>query len=391
LTSWRSTERSWPAASWRSHPRRGYCRTVCCAFEQDQNTLDIYFSLPEYRSGGLNVSSGKDDRNTRYMSEVVMRRDENTGLAEKPIQVARKNFRLLVEGESLEGSSALPMARVIRTPSGEYQLDPHFVPPLINIEASEYLMSIARRLVEILSAKSSAMSDSRRQRNLSLAEFGIADVATFWLLYTVNTYMPHLRHLYETRRGHPGELYSAMLGLAGALTTFSLTIHPRDLPGYDHLELAECFTELDEKLRELLDTVVPANYVSLPMQLVEPSVYATAVDQDRYITAPQMFIALKAEMGQAELTKKVPQLVKVSSGDHVARLIKQALPGLEMTHVANPPSAIAVKLDYQYFRLSKSGSEWDHIKLARNVAAYVPQDFPEPQLELVVVLPPKES
>jgi hypothetical protein len=29
--------------------------------------------------------------------------------------------------------------------------------------------------------------------------------------------------------------------------------------------------------------------------------------------------------------------------------------------------------------------------LARNLAAYVPQDFPNPELELVIVLPPRAS
>ena len=48
-----------------------------------------------------------------------MRRDENTGLAEKPIQVARKNFRFLVQGESLDGSAVLRAARVIRAPQPE--------------------------------------------------------------------------------------------------------------------------------------------------------------------------------------------------------------------------------------------------------------------------------
>jgi len=359
-------------------------------WEPDQETLDVYLAIPEYRHGGLNVSSGAAEKNTRYLAEVVTRRDENTGLAEKPIQVARKNFRLLVEGESLEGSSALPVCRVRRSGTGEYQLDPHFVPPLIDITASEYLLAIARRLVEILTAKSSTLSDARRQRSMSLAEFGISDVASFWLLYTVNTHMPQLRHLFETRRGHPAELYSLMLSLAGALTTFSTAIHPRDLPAYDHADLSGCFTVLDEKLRELLDTVVPENCVSLPLQLVEPSVYATAVDQERYFEAPQMFLAVKAEMKQAELTKKAPQLIKVGSADQIKRLIKQALPGVELTHTSKPPSAVRVKLDYQYFRLATSGPEWEYIELARNMAAYVPADFPEPQLELVVVLPAKK-
>ncbi len=153
--------------------------------------------------------------------------------------------------------------------------------------------------------------------------------------------------------------------------------------------LSGCFSDLDEKLRELLDTVVPANYVSLPMSLVKPSVYATAVDQDRYFAAPQLYLALKASVEQADLIKRAPGLIKVSSADNIDRLITQALPGVELTHTAKPPSAIPVKLDYQYFRLGKSGSEWEAIKLARNVSAYVPDDFPEPQLELVVVLPPK--
>lgn len=360
-------------------------------WEPDQESLEVYLAIPEQRPSGQNVSLGKADQNTRYLAEVVMRRDENTGLGEKPIQVARKNFKLLVEGESLEGSSALPIARVTRTPTGEYQLDSRFVPPLIDIVASDYLSTIARRLVEMLSAKSSVLADTRRQRNQSLAEFGVSDVANFWLLYTVNAYMPVLRHLFETRRGHPGELYAVMLSLSGALTTFSSAVHPRDLPAYDHSKLSDCFTALDHKLRELLETVVPANYVSLPMRLVEVSVYATAVDQDRYFAAPELYLAFKAEMKPAELIQKAPQLLKISSADNLDRLIKQALPGVELRHVPKPPAAIPVKLDYQYFRLNKSGAEWDAIQFARNVAAYVPSDFPDPQLELVVVLPPPEK
>ena len=59
-----------------------------------------------------------------------------------------------------------------------------------------------------------------------------------------------------------------MLSLAGSLTTFSLDVHPRDLPEYDHDDLGSCFTNLDVKLRELLETVVPTNFVSLPLKLV---------------------------------------------------------------------------------------------------------------------------
>lgn len=353
----------------------------------DQQSLDIYLSIPEYRLGGYNVSTTPRDRHTRYAAEVLMRRDENTGLAEKPIQVARKNLRLLVQGETLEGSSVLRAARVLRTPTGGYQLDPQFVPPLIDIAANEYLRALARRLVEILSARSAALAGIRRQKNQSLAEFGITDVASFWLLYTINGYLPQFRHLYETRRGHPAVLYSTMVSLAGALTTFSSTLHPRMLPSYDHENLSLCFEELDAKLRVLLDTVVPLNCVSLPLKLVSSSIYATAIDQDRYLRAQQLYLAVSAETTPAEVMRKIPQLVKVSSHDNLDRLIRQALHGVGLTHVPNPPSAIPVKRSHQYFLLSQSGPEWEAIVRARNLSAYVTADMPDPQMELIIILP----
>lgn len=356
-------------------------------WEQDQETLDVFLAIPEHSHGGYNVSSPGQDGGTRFRAEVVMRRDENTGLSEKPVQVARKNLRLLVEGESLEGTSSLPLARVRRLEAGGFELDVHFVPPLIDIEASDYLMAIARGLVELLTAKSTAISATRRQKNQSLADFGLSDVANFWLLYTVNTYLPQLRHILETSRGHPGELYKVMLSLAGALTTFSSTTHPRDLPGYDHSNLATCFGDLDRSLRELLETVVPARCETIALKQVQPSVYAAALDQERYLSAPQLYLALKTAMDHAETAKKAPQLVKITSGNRIDSLIKQALPGLQLTHVEKPPSTLPVRLDYSYFLLGRSGSEWDAISMARNVAVYVPAELPEAALELIVVLP----
>jgi len=356
-------------------------------FHGDQQALTVYLAAPEYRAGGLNVTGLEGDRTARYVSEIALLRDENTGLAEKPVLVARKNFRLLVEGDSLEGQLALPVARVIRAPTGEYQLDLRFVPPVIDLLASDYLLSIARRLVELLSAKSTMLADRRRQKNQSLAEFGISDVANFWLLYTVNTYMPLLRHLFEVRRGHPRDLFTAMLSLAGSLTAFSPTMHPRDLPAYEHGDLAACFTDLDEKVRGLLETVVPANYVSLPLRLAAPSVYAAAIEQDRYLEAPEWYLALKAELPQAELVRRAPQLVKVSSANQIDELIKRALPGIELVHVPNPPSAIPIRVGHLYFRLSKTGPEWQGVTRARNIAAYIPGDFPNPEVQMLVVLP----
>jgi type VI secretion system protein ImpJ len=355
----------------------------------DQKSLELFLGVPEYRVDGHNVSIRPEARHTRFVAEAVMRRDENTGLAEKPLQLARRNLRLIVEGEASEGHSLLQVARVTRAESGELQLDPHYVPPLLDVSANVYLLTIARRMIEILSARSSGLAGTRRQRNRGLADFGSSDAASFWLLYTVNTHLPVVRHLFETRRGHPEALFSALLALAGALTTFSGTLHPRDLPGYDHADLGGCFGKLDAIIRELLETVVPTNHLILPLKQTEPLVHATALDDDRVLSGSQLFLGLRAGASPEEIARRAPQLLKASAAEQVERLIRHALPGLQISYTPVPPGNMPVKLEYQYFQLERSGGDWDAVRAARNLAVYVPSDFPDPQLELVVLLPPK--
>jgi type VI secretion system protein ImpJ len=68
-------------------------------------------------------------------------------------------------------------------------------------------------------------------------------------------------------------------------------------------------------------------------------------------------------------------------------LVQRALAGLRLTHVPEPPAAIPVKLDYEYFSISQHDSEWSSIVNSRNLAAYVPGDFANPELELLILLP----
>lgn len=369
-------------------------------WKPDQTSMLVYLAIPEYRGGGRNVSATLEDTSVRFSPAVLSRRDENTGSSEKEILVARKNFRLVVEGEALEGSSVLALARLIRAPSGEIELDPDFVPPLLDIAANDRVLSIARRLVEILSAKSAELGGKRRERAGSLAEFGRADVAHFWLLYTVNSELPLFRHLYgergdsersrSTGRSHPVKLYQAMSELAGALMTFSPHHHPRDIPTYDHLHLSECFTELDEMLRGLLETAVPSTCVTLPLQLGEQSIYSTSIDEDEYMGAVQAYLAVSADVNQSQLIEGVPSWIKVGSRDQIGDLLSRAVPGVPLRHVASPPSAVSVRLGRQYFRMEMRGPLWASIQQSRSLAAWVPADLADAELELVLLLPTKE-
>jgi len=44
-------------------------------------------------------------------------------------------------------------------------------------------------------------------------------------------------------------------------------------------------------------------------------------------------------------------------------------------------------LNSQYFSVSQTGVAWEAVTRARNFAAYVPGDFPNAHLELIILLP----
>jgi type VI secretion system protein ImpJ len=353
-------------------------------------TLDVYLSLPERRLNARNVTlpgqredSGPAD--TRYTSETRLVPDENQGSDEKPVQVGQKAFRLLFGTEFRDGYTSLRIAQLERSPTGIPMTRASFVAPCLDLASSTYLEELLRRQVEILLTKSASLSGPRRERAKAAAGFSASETDKFWLLHTVNSYLPELRHIFKTRHGHPETAYVAMLRLAGALATFSMEGGPGDLPDYDHDELGLCFTQLDARIRDLMEIVIPSKYRAIPLSLTDRFVWSGTIDDDNLFKNTQFYLAVSAKMGIADVIQKVPQFLKMGAPDEIERLVRTAVSGLGLRHTEMVPSAIPVKLDNQYFRLNQTGPLWDRILLSRRISVFAPGEIVEPKMEVVVV------
>src|SRR5205823_13529016 len=128
--------------------------------------------------------------------------------------------------------------------------------------------------------KSASLSGPRRERGKAAAGFSTSETDKFWLLHTVNSYLPELKHIFKTRHGHPEGAYVAMLRLAGALSTFSLEGGPGDLPDYDHEDLGGCFMKLDARVRGLMETVIPSKFFSIPLKLGARDTWSGSIEDD---------------------------------------------------------------------------------------------------------------
>jgi len=140
---------------------------------------------------------------------------------------------------------------------------------------------------------------------------------------------PLVALLFEHGKFGTQEAEAVSLALRWYALAYIMGIPPRDL----HLSVPDSmepiFSALYEKLRSLLETVVPTNLVSLPLKLVQNSIYATAIDHDKYLQNTRMYLAVSAETSEENIIQKVPQLVKVCSATHIDHLVRQAFPALQ--------------------------------------------------------------
>jgi type VI secretion system protein ImpJ len=362
-------------------------RSIAELFPPTRDTLTVLMAIAPRQSDGLNCALSEAEADgARFVAQTRAFHDENTGRDEKPVQLGRKNFKLLLDIEPADGYLTMPVARIMRDGRGHFIPDPRFVPPVIQISASERLMTMLRRLIEILEDKSASITGARKSQGKTLAEFSTREIANFWLLHAVNSSLTPLRHLGFSKRGHPEELYVELARLGGALCTFALDSHPRALPLYDHQHLDDCFDALDLHIRTHLETIVPTNCLSIPLKRTRDYFWEGAITDQRVLGRSRWVFALQSRAGEAEVIARAPQLVKLCSSQFVGELVKRALPGAALTHLPVAPAAISARVDMQYFGVSKAGPCWDHIVQSRQVGVYVPGELPEPELELLVIL-----
>ena len=347
-------------------------------------SMMVFLGIPRRKVDALNVTDPKSEfvRSSRYITVAKSLYDENTGRDERVVTLGSKNISLLLEGEVSENEEVLPIARVVRDGSGALVYDPNFIPPCLKIDSSPRIKVILNRLIEIMEEKSATLA---QRQATSLAQ---SELASWWLLHAINSNLPELGHLNAVKHGHPEELYLAMARLSGALCTFDLETHPRDLPPYNHDELSSCFEALDRLIFRQLDRFIPTSAISIALNPAEEFFYTAAIPDSRCFGRSEWVLAVDSTLNDADLISKVPQLVKVCSQEWIKKLVSRALPGLPLRHLAVPPAAIPSRLETKYFGLSKSGVCWDHINETRALGVYVPDKFSKCSLQLFVVLEP---
>lgn len=361
-------------------------RDLLEAFPSTDAELPLFLAVPARRDSGFDCDLSASGNGSRFVPMQRVLRDETNGIDDREVEFGRKNIRLVTEAELTPDMLSIPIARVLRDGRGHLVCDEDFVPPCLTLSASEPLMLLVRRLLDAVGEKSATVARSARRHGRFEAGTGALDVANYWFLHALHSTIPPLQHLTTTRRAHPEAAFVELSRLAGALCTFSVDSDPRQLPSYDHRNPGLAFRALDAHIRRHLEIVVPSNTITLDFKQVESYIHAAEVTDERCLRRARWILGMRSALGESELLRLTPKLVKVCSSKFVPELVKRALPGMELTHLPVPPSAIRAEADMQYFAIELSGACWEHILQTRSVGIYLPGEIASPEFELTIIV-----
>ena len=203
----------------------------------------VYLALPLYRlDARKSIAKFSVDGLARYRVSQSRVRDNNAGFdGIYPVEIGSFRPRLMLESRNgpdiyVLASPALLKCRADKT----VVLDDKYIPAVLQSAASAILSGFLRELQGLLHTRGEALA--ARVAGASQGA-GVAEVADFMLLQTINRYEPLLEHLARDAQPASGKSCIGLcLQLMGDLATFyRQSKRPMAVPDYRHDDLRSCF------------------------------------------------------------------------------------------------------------------------------------------------------
>jgi type VI secretion system protein ImpJ len=356
------------------------------AFPAALEALDIFLAVPTPRETAANVAldPAKAGPATRMVASQVSVPDVNTGRNDTVITWGRSNLRILFGTEPRDAYETVRVAQLVRDRTGAIVVKPNYIPPILRIHASDHVMGGMRRILSALVGKQKALSEGRRMRTAASVDFQASDTAKFWMLHTMNSFIPAFSHLVDHGDCHPEQAYVAVASLIGELCTFSPDADPTSVPKFNYLELGDVFDPMFEMAMRLITGVLAESYTVVPLEKRDDGMYLGKFEDPKLPRTHELFLEAKGT-DEATLRERLPRLLKVGSWTQIGYILNAAMPGVRVAIEYRPPGAIPIKPGLVYLRVDQAGDYWNDILGSGTIAIYQPIDPQKVDLRLIAV------
>ncbi|KNC11113.1 type VI secretion protein [Klebsiella sp. RIT-PI-d] len=358
------------------------------SLEGESNDTVVVLALPLLRANGGNCLKPDDvaDRPVRYRQRWQDVRNQ-FGEDTRQIAVMQPEVTLRFAHQNNSDYLTCPVARLRQDSQGIWTLDDSFLPPLLTVQSSRWLVNQLEHLMTQLRARLVRLMGMRRESNARMADFAVADVSLFWLLNALNSAEPVLGQFLRYPQSPAERLYPELARLAGSLLTFSLEHQVSAIPVWQHEKLNTVFPPLFDLLSDLLEASLPSRVISIELEHDKRLHFWQARLHDpRLREGADYYLSVRSAATVAQLQEQFPRQCKVGSPDHVRSIVNSSRIGVPLIPLRHVPAAIPLRLENQYFSLDISDPVAIDMLESGNCMFYVPGMLGEPELELFAVL-----
>jgi len=343
-------------------------------FPHTQDVLEVYVGIPRERDGVSNYGENQGDR-TRYVISNKTVPDLTGEGSSLEVSFGQRNLQVLFGDEPRDDFITLKIAELCRDASGNLAINDPYIPPVLRIEASPFILAGMRRLLRLMSTRRRSLAEAARERGDATVEYNAADITRFLLLNAVNTYLPVLNHLVDMPEVPPRTAYVWMITLGGQLATFSAEFDPAQLPKFNYNDLRSTFEPLFARITDLLQATVKEHYVSMMLDGREDGMYLGQLTDDRLMGCSKYLIGIRSSIAEQEVANTLPRLSKIASWGDINSILSAATPGASVEVTFRPPPEIPIKAGVVYFVISTDNNYWRNVVTDRQIAMYLPRPF----------------
>jgi type VI secretion system protein ImpJ len=358
------------------------------ALDSESDEAVVVLALPLLRANGGNCLKPDElaERPVRYRQRW---RDVRNQFGDDNRQIAVLQPELVLRFAHQNNSDYLtcPVARLRQDSQGVWSLDEAFLPPLLTVQSSRWLMTQLEQLMTQLRIRLTRLMAMRRESNERMADFAVADVSLFWLLNALNSAEPVLGQFLRYPQSPVERLYPELARLAGSLLTFSLEHQVSAIPAWQHERLNDVFPPLFDLLSDLLEASLPSRVVSVELTHdARLRRWLARLHDPRLREGADYYLSVRSSLPVAQLQEQFPLQCKVGSPDHVISIVNSSQRGVPLKPLQHVPAAIPLRLENQYFSLDLLHPVATEMLASGSCMFYVPGMLGEPELELFAVL-----
>ena len=342
----------------------------------------VVLAAPLRRHGSVEADLAGEDRVGLTRWRVVEQDvpDNNSGSDRSAlVQVGSLRLRLMPRRELTDAYASLGVVRVVeRRTDNQLLLDARYIAPFLSVRDNGTLSGYVREIQGLLHQRGEALAARLSQPGRG----GVAEIADFLLLQTVNRFEPVYAHLSEVATLHPERLYAECLMLAGDLCTFSReNRRPPAYPDYNHDDPAKCFTPLMNDLRRSLSMVLEQGAVPIELQDRKYGVRVAIIPDKALLTGAAFVLAVNAQMPAEALRVRFPTQVKIGPVERLRDLVNLQLPGIGLRPLPVAPRQLPYHAGFNYFELDRGTDLWKQLERSGGLAMHIGGEFPGLELE----------